>query len=183
MRTLRLSAARVACLGGLLASSSSSLSGCVMPSSSTDAGTTTIPLTGDSGALTGTPTGTGCITDPTTNVSLCTGSTECPSVNVDQSVYPQCGYFFNGGLVYLACLCAGDLCPIGQPATCAQAAALLQSSNEGTVCAEVNNSGCTVVTSGAATDATTASDAGSGCDETCYSSCAGEPDCIQLCGC
>jgi hypothetical protein len=105
------------------------------------------------------------------------------------SVYPECGYFFNGGLVYLACLCGSvSLCPIGQPTTCAQAAALLQSNNEGTACAEANNNRCTGLTSGmATTDATTigttASDAGSGCDETCYSSCAGEPDCIQLCGC
>src|SRR5580658_3185906 len=182
MRTLRLSAARVVRMGGWLASSSFALSGCVMPSSNTDAGTTTIPLTEDGGSLTSTPSGTGCKTDPTTNVTLCAGSSECPSVNVDPNVYPDCGYFFNGGLVYLACLCSNNLCPIGQPTTCAQAAALLQSSNEGTACAEADNNQCTMLSSGTAADATTigTTDAGSGCDQTCYSACAGEPDCIQL---
>jgi hypothetical protein len=38
------------------------------------------------------------------------------------------------------------------------------------------------VSTSADTAATTI-DAGSSCDESCYSTCGGDPDCIQLCGC
>ncbi len=175
-------------LGGVLASGTSSLSGCVLPSPSSDAGTPTIPLTGDGGAaLTGSATGTGCGTDPTTGVTLCISTSECPSVTVDQSVFPQCGFYITGGSVFLACLCSNYLCPIGLPATCDQAELLLQASNEGMVCGEASNNGCTVITSPATSTSAATSDSdagsGSGCDPSCESDCAGEPDCIQLCGC
>jgi hypothetical protein len=174
-------------LGALLVSSVSSLSGCIMPSSSSDGGTTP---TGDGGALTAKTSGTGCGTDPTTGVTLCVGQTECPSVSVDQSVFPECGFYFAGGVVYLACLCSNYLCPIGRPENCDQAAALLQSTNEGTVCGEASNNACSEVSSGTTTTTTTTveagateADSGSGCDESCASMCAGEPDCLQCCGC
>jgi hypothetical protein len=162
-----------------------------MPSSSTDAGTMTptIPATDDSGALTGSATGTGCGTDPTTGVTLCTGTSDCPSLVVDQTVFPECGFYFTGGSIFLACLCSNDLCPIGLAATCDQAASVLNSSNEGTVCGEASDNACTVITTAGANTSTstgtTTSEAGSasGCDPDCESSCAGEPDCIQLCGC
>jgi hypothetical protein len=170
----------VVSLSGLLIS----LSGCVMPTASGDAGTT---AAGDGGALGSDTSGTGCGTDPTTGVTLCVGASECPSISVDPSVFPECGFYFTDGSVYLACLCSNFLCPIGQPATCDQAASLLQSTNEGTVCGQTASTGCTEVSSGAASTSTgtgtTTSDAGSGCDITCESDCAGEPDCIQLCGC
>jgi hypothetical protein len=175
-------------LCGLLISSVSSLSGCVLPSSSTDGGTTP---TGDGGALGSKTSGTGCGTDPTTGVTLCIGATECPTVSVDPSVFPECGFYFSGGSVYLACLCSNYLCPIGRPANCDQAAALLQSTNEGTVCGEASNNACSEVsvTSGGGGGTTpveagaSADDSGSCCDESCASMCAGEPDCIQGCGC
>jgi hypothetical protein len=177
-------AASILSLSGLVTSTVSSLSGCVMPSASSDAGTVS---TGDGGALGSDTSGTGCGTDPTTGVTLCVGASECPSISVDQSVFPECGFYFTDGSVYLACLCSNFLCPIGQPATCDQAASLLQSTNEGTVCGETASNGCTEVSSGAASTSagmgTTTPDGGSGCDMTCESDCAGEPDCIQLCGC
>jgi hypothetical protein len=183
MKILWLSAG-VLSLSGLFISSVSSLSGCVMPSATSDAGTTS---TGDGGALGSDTSGTGCGTDPTTGVTLCVGTSECPSLGVDQSVFPECGFYFTDGSIYLACLCANYLCPIGQPATCDQAAALLQSTNEGTVCGESTSNGCMEVSSGAVSTssdtAATTTDAGSSCDESCYSTCGGDPDCIQLCGC
>jgi hypothetical protein len=160
--------------------------GCVMPNSSGDAGTTSIPLvTGDSGALTHSATGTGCGTDPSSGITLCVGTSGCPSVRVDQSVFPECGFYFANGNVYLVCLCAGSLCPIGQPTTCNAAASLLDSTNEGAVCAEISNpGGCTALgTAAAAMDGGSDSGSGSGCDESCAAMCAGEPDCLPLCGC
>src|SRR5580704_19227673 len=97
--------ARILCLGGSLVLSVSWLSGCVMPSSSKDAGTTTIPVTGDSGTLSRPVTGTGCGKDPTTGVTLCTGTSACPDITVDPSVYPDCGFYITATAVYLACLC------------------------------------------------------------------------------
>jgi hypothetical protein len=157
----------------------------VMPSASSDAGTS---ATGDGGALTSETSGTGCGTDPATGVSLCLGTSACSTVTVDQNVFPECGFYFLNGSVYLACLCSNYVCPLGQPATCDQAAALLQSTNEGTVCGQTTSGGCTEVSSASAStgtgaDAGASTDAGSGCDETCYSGCGGDPDCIQLCGC
>jgi hypothetical protein len=172
----------------------SSFSGCTLPTSSSDAGASSVPtVTGDSGTLSATASGTNCGTDPTTNVTLCTGISSCPTVVVDENVFPECGFDLTGTGVYLVCLCSGYLCPIGQgqPTTCAEAAALLQASNEGTACGEASNGQCALVSSGTGTTGTTGSTgttttdagSGSGCDETCESMCAGEPDCIQLCGC
>jgi hypothetical protein len=181
MKTLWLSLGAL-WFSGALGWSASSISGCVMPTSTSDAGTTAIPSVSDGGPLSASVTGTGCGTDPTTGVTLCLGTSECSTLTVDQSVFPECGFYFVIGSVYLACLCSNYLCPIGQPATCDQAASLLSSTNEGAVCNAISSNGCTEVSSGTGT---TSSDAGSGsgCDETCYASCAGVPDCIQLSGC
>jgi hypothetical protein len=154
-----------------------SLSSCTLPSPIADAGPP-----GD--AALGAATGTGCGTDSTTGATLCVSTTQCPNVSVDPNVLPECGFYISGSTTYLACLCADALCPIGQPTTCAQAAALLAGTNEGTVCGEMASGQCTALAV-STTDASTAAapDAGSGCDQSCYSSCGGVPDCIQLCGC
>lgn len=178
--------ASVASLTASLLWGVSSLPGCTMPTSSHDAGTTTIPVAGDSGTLGRSVTGTGCGKDPTTGVTLCTGTDTCPGVTVDPSVYPECGFYISGAVAYLACLCSGYLCPLGQPATCNEAAALLESSNEGSVCGEASNNQCTALSSGTgATGSDGGSDtgSGSGCDKACEAMCAGEPDCITLCNC
>jgi hypothetical protein len=155
-----------------------SVSGCVLPSSSTDAGPP-----GDA-ALGPTTTGTGCGADPTTGVILCLGTTQCPDVSVNQDVYPECGFYIRGSVTYLACLCSNSLCPIGEPMTCAQAASMLASSNEGTVCGELSDGQCTALaTSAADASPEPGSDTGSTCTPSCESMCAGEPDCLQLCGC
>jgi hypothetical protein len=182
------------CVGGGLALSVPS--GCVMPTSSDDAGAkVTIPLVAqDSGAIGSKVTGTGCGTDPTTGVTLCVGTSACPNVSVDPSVYPDCGFYITGSSTYLVCLCSGYLCPIGLPTSCDEASTLLQASNEGSVCGEASDNECTAVSSGTGSTGGTGSSGGSeagsgsdgasgGCDQTCESMCAGEPDCIQLCGC
>jgi hypothetical protein len=163
--------------------------GCVMPTSGgSDAGAGAKIDTG--AAVPGMATGTGCGSDPTTGVTLCTGTTECPGVTVDPSVFPGCGFYISGSSLNLECLCSGYLCPMGAVTTCAAAASLLQATNEGTVCGGVTTNACAQIPgtgaggtagSGAAADAGMGS--GTGCDTTCEAMCAGEPDCIQLCGC
>jgi hypothetical protein len=170
--------------------------GCLLPTTSggSDAGSGGSKVDVGATIITGTPTGTGCGTDPTTGVTLCTGTTECPGVTFNPSVFPGCGFYISGLSLDLECLCADYLCPVGAATTCTEAAALLQASNEGTVCAEISSNGCSQIpvggtggtagTGGSGGSAGSGpSDAGAGCDKTCESMCAGEPDCIQLCGC
>jgi hypothetical protein len=176
-------------LAGTLIALSVPFGGCVLPTPTTgsDAGG---GAKIDVGAPTtsGTASGTGCGSDPTTGVTLCTGITECPTITVDPSVFPECGFYISGNALDLECLCSGYLCPMGNTPTCSAVASLLESTNEGTVCAQVSNNGCSQLpTQGAGgsggTGGSGASEAGSSCDPTCESMCAGEPDCIQLCGC
>jgi hypothetical protein len=188
-------------LAGLLVSSASSLSGCVMPSSTPDAGTANIPTPGtDSGTLGSSAVGTGCGTDTTTGVTLCTGTSACPGLTVDESVFPECGFYFSNGAAYLACLCSGYLCPIGQgqPTSCGAASSLLAAGNQGIACGEASNGGCDALSTGTSPTADSGGGSGSidggaisadvgsgsgGCDEGCESMCGGDPDCIQMCGC
>ncbi len=182
MRTIGLSA----CL--LALASAWAVGGCVMPTSSPDAGAGDKI---DAGAMStsGTVSGTGCGTDPTTGVTLCTGTTECPDITIDSSVFPQCGFYISGVALDLECLCATYLCPMGAATTCATAASILASTNEGSVCAEVNSNGCSQLTgSGGAggaggTAGSGGVDSGSTCTMAGLSMCAGEPDCLQACGC
>jgi hypothetical protein len=182
-------------LAGVLLALAFPFSGCLMPttSSGSDAGATS-KLDFEAGTGSGPASGTGCGTDPTTGITLCTGTSECPGLVVDQSVFYNCGFYISGAALDLECLCATSLCPMGAAPSCAAAQALLASSNlnEGTVCLEVSSGGCSQIpvsggggTAGSGAGGTAGSgttEAGS-CDMTCESMCAGEPDCIQACGC
>jgi hypothetical protein len=171
-------------IGGFFVSGVSSLTGCVLPTAS-DAGASPIP-TGDSGTIGSSASGTGCGTDTTTGVTLCVGTSACPSVAVDPSVFPECGFYFTGGAAFLACVCSNYLCPIGSGAvsSCSEAASILAASNEGSVCGEASNGGCTAVTGTNPTDGGgTGPTNDSSCTEGCMSMCNGVPDCLQQCGC
>jgi hypothetical protein len=146
----------------------------------TSGGTTAASSTG-----TTTPAGAGCTTDTESQITLCQQTSLCPSVSVDQGTLPGCGFRIHAGSVIdLECLCNGEmLCPIGVPDTCDQATQLLSSQTSSlVVCEEASDGRCVQV---GASDAGTASAAAtpSACDKQCESECAGEPDCIQLCGC
>jgi hypothetical protein len=104
---------------------------------------------------------------------------------------PGCGFRIRpGGVIDLECLCSGVLCPIGVADTCDQALSLLdqqqtslmvcEQANEGR-CVQLGPDGGSAETTGASSTSNTA--VSSTCDKTCESECAGEPDCIQLCGC
>jgi hypothetical protein len=125
------------------------------------------------------PMGTGCSTDPQTGVTLCSGVDTCPTVAVDPSAWPGCGFRVAGGTALdLECLCANSICPIGVATTCSQASQLLSAQNELSVCQQVSESRCTSVP--------TAPEAGTvppGCDRNCQIGCGTAPDCLQVCGC
>lgn len=141
------------------------------------AGTGATPSSsGNGGAV---PTGSACVDDPQTQVTLCEETSLCPGVVVDPGALPNCGFQLHPGSVLdLECLCGSALCPIGVPQTCAQATQLLASQTSVIVCEQVSNGNCIERVAPAA-------DAGapSSCDRQCQSECAGEPDCVQLCGC
>jgi hypothetical protein len=190
MRALWLSFS-VLSLSGLLVSSVSSLPGCALPSSTTGTDAAAIPVTNGDAALTSTAMGTGCVV-VAPNVKLCTGTSACPSITVDETVLPDCGFYFQGTSVYLACLCSGYLCPVGNgsAATCDQAASILASGTAGEACGEASNGECTAIESTSA-EAGMSTDGGaeppdgeSSCSEACASMCAGVgPDCLEGCGC
>jgi hypothetical protein len=120
--------------------------------------------------------GDGCGIDGETGATLCAVTSLCPTVIVDRDVFPSCGFRIRGAQVDLLCACSGSLCPIGVFGTCAEAAALLSSQAELTVCAQVGEGRCTT--------GTRAQPAGGGtCDRGCLSECGGGAGCAELCGC
>jgi hypothetical protein len=133
--------------------------------------------TGSSGG--GATSGSGCTTDPQSGITLCEQIANCPGVDVDQGTYPGCGFRMQSGSIYdLECGCGDMLCPIGTPTSCTTAQQLLdQSQSSVVVCEELDQGSCLplVQDAGAGSSST--------CDKDCESQCAGEPGCIQLCGC
>jgi hypothetical protein len=138
-----------------------------------------------SSSATTTPAGSGCGTDPESQITLCEQTSVCPGVTVDPGALPSCGFRIHpGSVIDLECLCGGDeLCPIGIPDTCEQATQLLSSQTALVVCQQVSDGRCVQVASPDAGAASTNPGAASSCDKQCQSECAGEPNCIQLCGC
>jgi hypothetical protein len=143
--------------------------------SDADAGATGSAGTGTDGDA-GTATGTSCGVDPSSGITLCLGISSCPSVRVDPDQYPGCGYRISGGIIDLECLCDDSLCPMGSAASCLDATALLADQSALGVCSEVAEGRCTTVKQ-------TSSNSGSNCDKDCRSQCAGDPNCVTLCGC
>lgn len=131
------------------------------------------------------PAGSGCGTDLQSQITLCEQTSLCPGVTVDPGALPSCGFRIHpGSVIDLECLCGGDeLCPIGIPDTCDQATELLSSQTAVVVCQQVSDGRCVQVASPDAGAAATNPSAASSCDKQCQSECAGEPDCVQLCGC
>ena len=86
-----------------------------------------------------------CGVDPDTGVTLCVGIASCPSVPVDQDLFPGCGYRIHADptVLDLECSCYGQICPIGIASTCDQATALMQDQSQYTVCMQVNEGRCT----------------------------------------
>ena len=128
---------------------------------------------GDAGAI----QGAGCGTETESGLALCAATSKCPNLVVDTQVFPSCGFRIQGTAVDLVCGCNGSICSMGAFTTCAQAAELLTSQTQQTVCMQVAEGRCTT---GAPAPASTAK---STCDRQCLSECGGGAGCASLCGC
>jgi hypothetical protein len=91
------------------------------------------------------PTGAGCSVDPDTGITLCLSISTCPSLTVDQDLFPGCGFRVHDAddVIDMECSCYGQICPIGVATTCDQAAALMSGQSQYTVCLQVNEGRCT----------------------------------------
>jgi hypothetical protein len=136
---------------------------------------------GSSSGGSGATMGTNCTTDPQSGISLCEQIANCPGVDVDPGAFPGCGFRMNASSVYdLECGCGDSLCPIGTPVSCATALQLLdQEGSSIIVCQQLDNGTCLSLIG----DGGASSSSSSSCDKACESQCAGDPNCIQLCGC
>ena len=119
--------------------------------------------------------GSGCVVDPASGVTLCTRIATCPDLAVDHDVYPDCGFRVPSASLDVECLCGNFLCPLGAAHTCAQAEALLASQSEIAACTQASEGRC------AATEPPVPPNGS--CDKVCQANCAGDPGCYRLCGC
>jgi hypothetical protein len=144
------------------------------------------PSTGNDGGAAsggaGGATGVECGPDPTSGVTLCVGTTECPNANIDPKTFPSCGYKTTTPSFDLECVCNGNmLCPIGVAATCADVAPLLAKKNANDICNQAGNGTCVDVSP---TPSGTGGSTSSTCNPGCRSDCAGSLPCIHdVCGC
>ncbi len=164
--------------------------GCVanpLDEGSADDSTTQTTTSGTTGTpATTTPTGVDCGQDPTSGVTLCVGSSVCPSDEINPDDYPGCGFRTISPSFDLECLCDGnELCPIGIAATCGDIATLLNGRTVADICNQIGSGTCLEV--GSPTTATTGTGgqpgASSTCDTDCASDCANAPTCLTACGC
>ncbi|HEY5242143.1 MAG TPA: hypothetical protein VIJ22_11780 [Polyangiaceae bacterium] len=136
---------------------------------------------GSSSGGTGATSGTNCTTDPQSGITLCEQIANCPGVDVDPGAFPGCGFRLYASSTFdLECGCGDALCPIGTPVSCATALQLLdQEGSSLNVCQQLDEGTClSLIGDGGASSANS-----SGCDKACEAQCAGDPNCIQLCGC
>jgi hypothetical protein len=163
------------------------IAGCPVPlATGADAGTSPL-VEGDGGLVAASATGSGCTVQTAAGTPLCEAISVCPSVVVDPSVYPTCGFRIRGAAIDLECECNGYLCPIGTATDCSDAASLLAQQNSNVVCSHASEGSCILETGTASpTDGgtiTTTSGPSSSCDTTCEATCVNDPNCIQACGC
>jgi hypothetical protein len=121
-------------------------------------------------------TGSDCVTDSKSGVTLCTSISSCDGLSVDHDAYPNCGFRVGGSSIDLQCFCDQYLCPMGTSLSCVQARELLADSNELTVCAQQSEGRCAART-------TTEPTQKSSCDRACARECVNSPACLELCGC
>jgi hypothetical protein len=130
---------------------------------------------GDAGNL-----GTNCYVSH--GVTLCLGLISCPKVIVDQDKFPNCGFRIRGEIADLQCDCQGEeLCPIGTPTSCSQAAQMLEAQSALTVCSQGLEGRCSPLVQGASS--TSSSGGSNGCDKACAADCGNDFNCRKTCGC
>ena len=163
------------------------LTGCVVPPDDTATGTSSSSSSPSSGgAATGTtPTGIDCGQDPSSGVTLCSGSSVCPDNVLDATTFPNCGFRTTSPSFDLECVCDGNqLCPIGIAATCADIAALVAKRTVADICNQIGAGTCLEVGTGTTTTGTGGqTGTSSTCDKDCAADCANQPTCLEGCGC
>lgn len=137
--------------------------------------------------------GGGCGRESTTGAQLCLATTMCPTLSVDTTAMPHCGFRLRNGVPDLVCTCGTNICSMGVFDTCLQAANLLANQTEASVCAQVSEGRCLEVlpTSTPVVDQTPASTSSSsstsgggiGCDQQCVKDCGGGAACASVCNC
>lgn len=128
--------------------------------------------------------GGGCGAEQQTGATLCVATSMCPNVVVDTAATPGCGFRIRGASVDLLCACGTALCPMGTFATCAEAAQLLATQTQATVCVQVAEGRCVETTTAAPSPSSTASSGGNpACDRQCVRDCGGGAGCAAVCNC
>lgn len=133
----------------------------------------------DAGGDGATWVGQGCGVEQESGLQLCAVTNMCPNVVIDTQVFPHCGFRIRGSAIDLVCGCNGAVCPMGIFTSCTQAAQLLTSQTEQSVCAQVNEGRCT---QGSA-PTSSSSGANPNCDKQCMTECGGGAACASLCNC
>jgi hypothetical protein len=137
-----------------------------------DAGAST--LTASDGATP--PKGVQCGKDPSTGITLCSGTTACGGLLLDSTSLPGCGFRTIKPSFDLECVCNGTyLCPIGVAATCDEITSVVGTKTPAEICNQVGTGACREL---AATSTTTST-----CDRGCAADCAGSAACLSACGC
>jgi hypothetical protein len=121
------------------------------------------------------PSGTGCVVDSASGVTLCTGISACAGVAIDHDVYPDCGFRVPASSLEVDCVCGDFLCPLGVALSCTALQALLNSQSEIVACSQASEGRCAETRPPTPPSGT--------CDRNCLSMCAGDPGCFVLCGC
>lgn len=120
--------------------------------------------------------GVQCGKDPSSGVTLCSGTTACDGILLDSNALFGCGFRTVEPSFDLECLCNGTyLCPIGVAATCDEITSVVGTKTLADICNQVSTGTCREV---AATGAPA-----SACDRNCAADCAGSAACLSACGC
>jgi hypothetical protein len=171
---------------------------CALPKLDTGSDSTSA-TTADSGVAYGADAGFvggGCGSESTTGTQLCVATSMCPTLVVDTSAMPHCGFRVRNGVPDLVCACGTSLCSMGVFDTCDQASNLLLTQSEAAVCVQVADGRCedisgTPVVAATSTSSSTSSTSstsssasgGTGCDAQCVKDCGGGEACASVCNC
>jgi hypothetical protein len=138
--------------------------------------------------------GANCGIESGSGQQLCQATSLCPTLVVDTTAMPHCGFRIKSGATELVCACGEMICSMGAYTTCTQAANLLATQSEQQVCTQLAEDRCSPGTapppdgSGSSGSSGTSGSSGSSggggtCDHQCLSECGGGGGCASICGC
>lgn len=87
-----------------------------------------------------------CFQDAVSGIVLCRATSLCPTVYVDETLYPDCGFRVIGNSAQLLCLCNGEqLCPGVAAVRCTDYATFLNQNSELSICSRVADGLCSSI--------------------------------------